>query len=193
MGNQLAPAVRNSAGQFQDYQKLQEEFGNFQLVGQLGGGRCLKSFTVNHDEGQFIMKVYTKREPPVSLGRMHEELEQIRDKFAHNWPLCCNVAAFTRIVETTRAGYLLRQHVHSSLLERMSSRPFLHEIEKRWIAFQMLQALVQGAECGVCHGDIKPENVLVTSWDWVLLSDYANFKPRILPDGNSADYSFAHQ
>ena len=29
----------------------------------------------------------------------------------------------------------------------------------------------------VCHGDIKTENVMVTGWNWVLLTDIASFKP----------------
>jgi phosphoinositide-3-kinase, regulatory subunit 4 len=37
---------------------------------------------------------------------------------------------------------------------------------------------------GVCHGDIKCENVLVTSWNWVYLSDFASFKPTTLPADN---------
>lgn len=33
----------------------------------------------------------------------------------------------------------------------------------------------------MCHGDIKSENVLVTSGNWVLLTDFAPFKPTFLP------------
>ena len=52
-----------------------------------------------------------------------------------------------------------------------------------WIAFQLLHALAQCHERGVCHGDIKCENVLVTSWDWVYVADFASYKPvRLLAD-----------
>ena len=125
------------------------------------------------------------------------------------------MAPFTRVVETERGGYLLRQHVHANLLDRLSQRPFLHNVERKWLAFQLLQvrkqplpsarekaavgrltrvglgqALAQSHECGICHGDIKTENVVLTAWDWALLSDFAPFKPRTLPDDNSADFSF---
>jgi len=54
---------------------------------------------------------------------------------------------------------------------------------QHWIAFQLLHALAQCHERGVCHGDIKCENVLVTSWDWVYLADFASYKPvRLLAD-----------
>ncbi len=34
----------------------------------------------------------------------------------------------------------------------------------------------------LCHGDIKTENVLLTGWSWVMLADFASFKPTLLPD-----------
>lgn len=41
------------------------------------------------------------------------------------------------------------------------------------------------------HGDIKSENVLVTSWNWLYLSDFSSsFKPTYLPEDNPADFSF---
>ncbi len=55
---------------------------------------------------------------------------------------------------------------------------------QRWIAFQLLHALAQVHERGVCHGDIKCENALVTSWNWVYLADFASYKPTYLPVDN---------
>jgi serine/threonine protein kinase len=34
----------------------------------------------------------------------------------------------------------------------------------------------------IYHGDIKTENVLVTSWNWVYLADFAGYKPTYLPE-----------
>lgn len=43
----------------------------------------------------------------------------------------------------------------------------------------------------VFHGDIKTENILVTSWNWLYLSDFSSsFKPTFLPEDNPADFSF---
>ena len=43
----------------------------------------------------------------------------------------------------------------------------------------------------MCHGDIKMENVMVTSWNWVMLTDFsATFKPTALPEDNPADFSY---
>ena len=41
------------------------------------------------------------------------------------------------------------------------------------------------------HGDIKTENVLVTSWNWLYLTDFSSsFKKTYLPEDNPADFSF---
>jgi phosphoinositide-3-kinase regulatory subunit 4 len=43
----------------------------------------------------------------------------------------------------------------------------------------------------ISHGDIKSENVLVTSWNWVYLSDFAStFKPTYLPEDDPSDFSY---
>ena len=63
-----------------------------------------------------------------------------------------------------------------------STRPFLSTMEKRWIVFQLLKVLEECDMRKLCHGDIKTENVLLTGWSWVMLADFASFKPTLLPD-----------
>lgn len=84
----------------------------------------------------------------------------------------------------------MRQYVKYSLYDRISTRPFLSSVEKKWITFQLLYALQQSHKFGVCHGDIKLENIMITSWNWVLLTDFASFKPTYLPEDNPADFSY---
>ena len=57
--------------------------------------------------------------------------------------------------ETTHVAYLARQYLHSTLLERAATPPFLSHDEKLWVAFQLLSALSQCHAAGVVHGDIK--------------------------------------
>ncbi len=45
-------------------------------------------------------------------------------------------------------------------------------------------------EAQVIHGDIKTENCLVTSWNWLVLSDFASFKPTYIPDDDPTDFQF---
>lgn len=39
--------------------------------------------------------------------------------------------------QTDKAAYLLRQYSYSNLHDRLSTRPFLSQIEKKWLAFQV--------------------------------------------------------
>jgi phosphoinositide-3-kinase regulatory subunit 4 len=71
-----------------------------------------------------------------------------------------------------------------------STRPFLTSIEKTWITFQLLKAIERCHFYGICHGDLKCENVMVTSWNWIYLTDFALYKPTYLPEDNPADYSY---
>lgn len=84
----------------------------------------------------------------------------------------------------------MREYVKHSLYDRVSTRPFLTVLEKKWITFQILCALNQCHKQKICHGDIKLENILITSWNWILLSDFASFKPTYLPEDNPADYTY---
>ena len=52
-----------------------------------------------------------------------------------------NVLPYQKILETEHAGYLVRQWLASSLYDRISTRPFLSLLEKKWIAYQLLIAL----------------------------------------------------
>lgn len=43
----------------------------------------------------------------------------------------------------------------------------------------------------VYHGDIKTENILVTSWNWLYLTDFSScYKKTRLPEDNPADFSY---
>jgi len=102
-----------------------------------------------------------------------------------------NALAYQRIIETETSGFLVRQYLYSSLYDRMSTRPFLEDIEKKWLAFQLLCGIRDCHSRDVFHGDIKTENTLVTSWNWLYLSDFSSsFKPTTLPEDNPADFSY---
>ena len=107
--------------------------------------------------------------------------------------------------------FLIRQYVKFNSYDRISTRPFLTLLEKKWIAFQLLKALQfchskkvldkynkkhvpesvkTSLYSQICHGDIKLENMLVSGWLWLLLTDFASFKPALLPEDNPSDFSY---
>ena len=93
------------------------------------------------------------------------------------------------ILDTPAAAYIVRPHAHASLRSRLGTRPFLSRAQRAWCAFQATAALADAHAAGVVHGDIKPENVLLTSGGWLLLADPAPHKPGALPADDTADYS----
>ncbi|KAF3791532.1 putative serine/threonine-protein kinase [Nymphaea thermarum] len=186
MGNKIARTTQVSASEY--YLHDLPSSYNLVLKEVLGRGRFFKSIQCKHDEGLVLVKVYFKRGDFIDLKEYERRLSEIRGilrsiEHSHVWP-------FQYWLETDKAAYLLRQYFFSNLHDRLSTRPFLSVIEKKWIAFQLLYAVKQCHENGVCHGDIKCENVLVTSWNWVYLADFASFKPTYVPDDDPSDFSF---
>ena len=86
--------------------------------------------------------------------------------------------------------YMIRQNFLSSLSDRLVTRPFLTEIEKSWIMYQVLSALTRMHSVGICHGDLKTENVMITSWNWVMITDFASFKPVRIPDNDPTSFNY---
>ena len=75
-----------------------------------------------------------------------------------------------------RSIILARPYIKDNLFYRLQTRPYLARIQKKWIAYQLLIALKNIHNVNIAHGDLKIENNLLTSYNWVLLSDFANFK-----------------
>ena len=161
---------------------------------QLGGSRFLKTFLCRHDEGGLVVvKSYRRLEDdktsPADVRQYEEQVVAIRSALAtiqrpHVWPT-------QRIYHTTdRAVHLVRQYLASNLAARISSRPFLTLADKRWLGYQVLEGVAQAHGVGVCHGDIKAENVVLTSWGWALLTDFAPYKPSLLPADNPVRHWF---
>ncbi|KAA8523187.1 hypothetical protein F0562_009610 [Nyssa sinensis] len=186
MGNKIARTTQASATEY--YLHDLPSSYNLVLKEVLGRGRFLKSIQCKHDEGLVLVKVYFKRGDSINLREYERRLSKIREIFrglehSHVWP-------FQFWLETDKAAYLLRQYFFNNLHDRLSTRPFLSLVEKKWLAFQLLYAVKQSHENGICHGDIKCENVLVTSWNWLYLADFASFKPTYIPHDDPSDFSF---
>ncbi|KAJ3746567.1 hypothetical protein DFH05DRAFT_1607341 [Lentinula detonsa] len=152
----------------------------------LGSARFLKTVQCRHQNGYLVVKVFIKPDPGLSLRNYLRRLKIDREALLD----IVNVYNYQTVVETENAGYVIRQWVASNLYDRISTRPFLSAIEKKWIAFQLLTGLRDARNRKVSHGDIKSENILVTSWNWVYLTDFASYKPTYLPLDDPSDFSF---
>ncbi|KAF2645544.1 phosphoinositide 3-kinase regulatory subunit 4 [Massarina eburnea CBS 473.64] len=163
------------------------ELSDIQYEKSLGAARFMKSVRARHKDGLVVTRVVMKPYAQFNLDKYAKRLCEERRLLAD----VPNALGYNRIIETAIGGYLVRQYIHSSLYDRLSTRPFLEDIEKKWLSFQLLCAVRDCHARNLYHGDIKTENVLVTSWNWLYLTDFsASYKPAYLPEDNPADFSF---
>ena len=161
--------------------------------------RFLKSIQCQHPDGLVVLKVYVKLEPTkkrsakisTSLLRRNQiKLERLRNLV--NPRTMPNILPYQRLYESKKyqSVFLIRQYLKNNLYDRLTSLPTLTHMEQRFIAYQLLQSLHQIHRLHLYHGDIKSENVLLTSTNWVYLTDFAAFKPTLLPDNDPAGYYY---
>ncbi|XP_037949245.1 phosphoinositide 3-kinase regulatory subunit 4-like [Teleopsis dalmanni] len=185
MGNQLVGIAPSQIYPVEHY--FSGTFGT-EIVfdSNMGSTRFFKVAKAKTEEGLIVVKVFVKHDPTLPLEDYKERVEYIKKTLAN----AVNCLPFQRVELTDKAAYIMREFVKHSLYDRVSTRPFLTVLEKKWITFQILCALNQCHKQKICHGDIKLENILITSWNWILLSDFASFKPTYLPEDNPADYTY---
>ncbi|XP_026139558.1 phosphoinositide 3-kinase regulatory subunit 4 isoform X1 [Carassius auratus] len=183
MGNQL---VGIAPSQILSVDSYFSDIHDYEYDKSLGSTRFFKVARAKHKEGLVVVKVFAIQDPSLPLTSYKQELEELKIRL-HS---CQNCLPFQKATLTEKAAILFRQYVRDNLYDRISTRPFLNNVEKKWIAFQLLNAVDQAHKSGVRHGDIKTENVMVTSWNWVLLTDFASFKPTYLPEDNPADFNY---
>jgi len=184
MGNKISTATPSTASAGID--SYVSELGDIQYERSIGSARFMKTIRGRHKDSLVIVKIFVKPEQGLSLQRYVQRLEEERKELA-GMP---NVFPWQRMLETEKAAYLVRQFFYGSLYDRISTRPFLTLIEKKWIAYQLLRGVADAHSKQIYHGDIKTENIQVTSWNWAFLVDFASFKPTYLPEDNPADFSF---
>lgn len=152
----------------------------------LGSSRFLKAIRCLDKQGTVVVKLLIKPNTELDLEPALRALEKLRRSLIG----VPNVLAYQSIMDSQRACYLIRPYLRYNLYDRLSIRPFLEAIEKKWIVYQLLVAISRSHAKSIYHGDLKTENILLTSWNWVLVSDFATLKPVYLPEDNPSQFSF---
>ncbi|KAI9096422.1 hypothetical protein DFS34DRAFT_581299 [Phlyctochytrium arcticum] len=184
MGNTVSSSTpRNASAGIDSYVS---ELADVHYEKSLGRGQFMKSIRCKYHDGLVVVKIFIKPDTGVSLRKYVQDLKVERNVLLQ----IPNTFPYQRIIETDRAAYMIRQHVYSNLYDRISTRPFLAIFEKKWIAFQLCKGIADAHSQQIFHGDIKTENVLVTSYNWTYITDFSSFKPVYLPEDNPADFSF---
>lgn len=163
-----------------------------QYIELINNSRFLKTIkAIDNKSGNLVViKVLIK--PPSNYVVNFHDVNELLIKESSLLSQYCNVLPWHKIIETDRAGYLIRQSIKTNIYDRLSIRPFLEPIEKLFLVFQMLKVIdLIHANLGLHHGDLKLENFLVTSWNWLMLTDFANYiKPTFITEDNPNQYSF---
>lgn len=195
MGN-AAPRAQpqsqlDSASQYRTYlMDYSPRSMNMMFGSLIGDGKFLKSISCKCEEGHLVVKIYRKYDEKESLSSAADALRKISMAFRlDERPNVIPYADF-QLSSKYNVAFMVRQYFASNLYDRICSRPFLTAVEKKWIAFQILRALDQAHSKDICHGDIKLENIMVTSWNWIFLTDFAPFKPTYVPEDDPADYNY---
>jgi phosphoinositide-3-kinase regulatory subunit 4 len=199
MGNTASASLPSAQGG-NHLASLQSDIPKFIVSAKLADGKLMKSYRCKVGGMGVVVKVYLRRDANEDLSEVGMQLGGISSALLPEkhpnvlpyqlWTIPPHRASHTR---HGHPAYLVRQHIVHNLYDRLSTRPFLAPVEKLWIAYQLLKALDQCHSVGVCHGDLKSENVLLTSWDWLMLADFAPFKPTYLPDDHPAEFNYFFQ
>lgn len=157
-------------------------------VGSLGSTRFLKVARVRNATGSdLVVKVFAVLERPLPLKDYLDSIDR-QSSLLRNCPNCL---PYSQTVLTDKAALVTRRFCKHNLYDRLSTRPFLNDIERRWIAFGILSAIAQAHDMNVFHGDIKTENILLSSSNHVFLCDWASeFKPIYIPDKSPSDFDY---
>ena len=138
-----------------------------------------------------VVKIFPKYDLSIRLDLYSKRIKEIKSIIQSRYGMNTNCLPCSEFIITDRAAFLFRQFIRYNLYDRISTRPFLTLVEKKWITFQLLCAVNEIHSLQIVHGDIKAENVLVNSFLWVSLTDFASYKPVYLSKNHpTADFNY---
>ncbi|GAB5353996.1 hypothetical protein AAMO2058_000081900 [Amorphochlora amoebiformis] len=192
MGNALDPGLSADG---EDCERCLSELKGFEQVRALGGGRLLRSYLCRAGRSgrPVVVKIFAKRPErkkenktggSINLEPYVADLTTLRAALKDQPCL----APLDLIINNPQGLHLGRQYFASSLYDWLLALPRPTEEEKRFICYQLMSGVRACHGQEVCHGDITCENVMINSWGWVVLTDFALHKPKSLYADDPATY-----
>ena len=173
---------------------MRKYYPEYHYVELLNDGLMYKTVIISSDKDQspLLLKIFYKDDYNEKDKKQFEvELEKtkkLQKIFLSDHKL--NIVPTINIKNTDRSGIIYRQYIGISLKERMYLMPYLTNIDKIWITFQLLYLFYNLNKMQIYHGDIKPENILLTSNLSVYLADFATYKPAYIYVNDLASYTY---
>eukprot|EP01061_Rhynchopus_euleeides_P016067 TRINITY_DN27237_c0_g1_i1.p1 TRINITY_DN27237_c0_g1~~TRINITY_DN27237_c0_g1_i1.p1 ORF type:complete len:1311 (+),score=487.29 TRINITY_DN27237_c0_g1_i1:184-4116(+) len=189
MGNQLTIGVDINPSDI---------LSGLQTRSPLGGGkgrllRTMRCANVtanpngNVNEGDIVCKMFLKHDESDDTvlanhaKRMKRCEHALNERRVANPDLPSNVCFYSVYSNMPwpemKAAYVIRTYFRYSLPERVMTRPFLTIEFKLWLSYQLLLAVEELHTARISHGDLKSNNVMVSSLGWLYVTDIAPFKP----------------
>uniref|UniRef100_A0A6B2FX83 Phosphoinositide 3-kinase regulatory subunit 4 (Trinotate prediction) n=1 Tax=Myxobolus squamalis TaxID=59785 RepID=A0A6B2FX83_MYXSQ len=181
MGNTLS----NQSTQTINVETYIKDFKMFEFIENIKTNRFLKTFLVKYSKNcsgtpqKVLVKLYgSSNSDNNKIKSSVHDIRQLKKLFDE----IPSIITYKDIIVTERSCMAYRPWIHYNLYDRLSTRPFLAEDEKIWIVYQILRSLNHIHEY-LAHGDLKLENILLTSWGFVIISDLSfQIKPTYLSD-----------
>lgn len=166
----------------------------YQFISFINNSKFLRTVKVFDERNKklLLVKVFFKKD---SDGKHLEcEIKTIFEYIKKETELLSkmmNILPYYRLIEIDDAGYIVRKYLRTNLYDRLLMKPFLESIEKLFFIFQILKIIENIHSEKIHHGDLKLENFLVTSCNWIMLTDFSNYiKPKFLPEDNPNIFYF---
>lgn len=191
MGNQLGSTPGAGTGLFMSDlpSTLQHLKIKMSYSRNLGGGKIVKSMLCVYNNARYIVKVYVNRHLEASdskikssITSLQEAVQGIPNVVFYQYHSIESSPEFSGI-------FAIRPYFAFSLYDRFHTHPYLHDIEKKWLVYQLLMGIQALHDRNIVHRDLKSENILLTSWNWIFISDIGFYKPEVLPADNPAEYT----
>ena len=170
---------------------LNKYYSSYTPLKVLNNGMLNKTvLLLNEGENKcpLVAKIFFKQDYEEEYKKQLERITDTQRKIVNN---CLhNVIPLIYKVENARSCIIFRQYLEYNLKERIYLMPYLNNIQKLWISFQILYAVNDLRELNLVHGDLKPENILLTSNLSVYISDIATYKPGYISMNDIGNYTF---
>ncbi|PVV00192.1 hypothetical protein BB560_005390 [Smittium megazygosporum] len=155
-------------------ESLNSLFGSvLEFEKSLGSSRFMKSACYKYKSSEYIvLKMF---QIPAGININFNPMLETAQSNHQLLKKIDSVFSYSKVIINENYVFLARQYLKFNLYDRLSTRPFLTVHDKIWI---------------IVHGDLKLENVLLTSWNWIFLSDFAFFKPVFIPSYDPTEFAF---
>ena len=164
---------------------MPELFDNrYRFVKDLGKGGFGKVFLAKEERSENLVAIkQLKNEDKAKQDDIIYEMQMV-SKFNHP-----NIVLYKHHFVQDDLLYIVMEYCPlGSLKDLMRNEKITSTFVWKWMS-ELTETLQLVHEKEIIHHDIKPDNILVTSYDWLMITDLNPIKPVVLVDDNLKYYN----